>query len=322
MYSRRVTIKDVASAIGVTPQTVSRVFRGNGYVSEDTKARVLDAADKLKYVPNSAAIKLRTGARKSIAVVFDSLINVYFSIMIDYLHKAAQERGYSIQLVFTDSHTIKEREYREALSLGVMAVISFLEPEPQLSDIVKGYGVPIMIVGRRAESEAFDFITTDDVKGGELAANRLIQDGCKSFAYLATAFGMTCVKDRQQGFCNTLSSCGKTAAIIDCQDGVISALGTYAQSHGMPDGIFCFSDIIAYEVISALHNMGDYAVKIIGYDNIQADIKMPIDLTAVSVDKQKLVRHVLDALINKVESRKTERIAEFVAVDMYNGQTA
>lgn len=83
MDARRVTIKDVAMAIGVTPQTVSRVFRGKGYVSADTRARVLDAADKLKYVPNSAAIRLRTGVNKSIAVVFDSLINVYFSVMVD-----------------------------------------------------------------------------------------------------------------------------------------------------------------------------------------------------------------------------------------------
>lgn len=157
MEARRVTIKDVAMAIGVTPQTVSRVFRGKGYVSADTRLKVLDAAERLKYVPNSAAIRLRTGETRSIAVVFDSLMNVYFSIMVDYLHKEVQRHGYNIQTIFVNSHTIGESVYREALSLGVSAVISFLEPDPSLADIVRDYGVPLMILGRRAEADIFDY---------------------------------------------------------------------------------------------------------------------------------------------------------------------
>lgn len=322
MEARRVTIKDVAMAIGVTPQTVSRVFRGKGYVSADTRLKVLDAAERLKYVPNSAAIRLRTGETRSIAVVFDSLMNVYFSIMVDYLHKEVQRHGYNIQTIFVNSHTIGESVYREALSLGVSAVISFLEPDPSLVDIVRDYGVPLMILGRRAEADIFDYITTDDVMGGELAARKLISSGCGSFGFLATAFGMTCVKDRAKGFFGALEANGRKGETIDCGENVRSAFERYAEHKPLPEGLFCFSDMIAYDAIKALNGMGIAGVKIVGYDNIQADIPMPINLSTVGVDKPKFVELIVGSLLDKIEGRTKDRIARSVSVILYDGETA
>lgn len=322
MEAKRVTIKDVAMAIGVTPQTVSRVFRGKGYVSADTRLKVLDAAERLKYVPNRAAIRLRTGEARSIAVVFDSLMNVYFSIMVDYLHQEVQRRGYNIQTIFVNSHTIGESVYREALSLGVSAVISFLEPDPALADIVRDYGVPLMILGRRAEADIFDYITTDDVMGGELAARKLIACGCKSFGYLATAFGMTCVKDRAKGFFGELEKNGYAAETIDSMEDVRSAFERHVAVKPLPEGLFCFSDMVAYDAIKALKSMGIGNVKIIGYDNIQADIPMPINLSTIGVNKPEFVELIVGSVIDKIEGRNNDRIARAISVALYDGETA
>lgn len=139
MRRNRVTIKDIALEARVTAQTVSRVFRNQGYISKKTKAAVLAAADKLNYVPNNAAISLRMGKTKNIAVVFDCLVNVYFAVMIDYLHREVQARGYSLQTIFADSPTITEEVYRSALSMGAVGVISFLEADDGLGVVVKNY---------------------------------------------------------------------------------------------------------------------------------------------------------------------------------------
>lgn len=322
MEARRVTIKDVAMAIGVTPQTVSRVFRGSGAVSADTRIRVLEAADKLKYVPNNAAILLRTGAAKSIAVVFDSLINVYFAIMVDYLQKELQNRGYNMQTVFVQSHTVTEAVYRDALSHGVSAVISFLEPEPSFGGIVKDFGVPLLILGRRAQSEAFDYITTDDVMGGRLAARKLIDSGCKSFAYLAADLDITCVKDRLEGFAAELKTEGFGAEVINMENGVRNTIRSYAETRELPDGIFCFSDMIAYEALNVLRAMGKDSVKIVGYDDIQADIPIPINLTTIGINKPRYVQSVVRLLLDKIESKSKERIAKSIEVALHDGETA
>lgn len=323
MDVRRVTIKDVAMAIGVTPQTVSRVLRRNGSVSSDTRIRVLDAVDRLKYVPNSAAVRLRTGGIKSVAVVFDSLINVYFSIMVDYLQKELSANGYEIHTVFVNSHTVTEEVYRSALSYGAVAVISFLEPEETLANTVRDYDVPLLVVGRRTEIDEVDYITTDDVSGGRLAAQRLIESGCKSFGYLGTAFGLTCVKDRYSGFENKLRECGYAASILDCDSGVRLAIEHYIQNNKkLPDGVLCFSDMLAYETLNVIDAMGLPPVKIIGYDNIQADIAMPIDLTTIGVQKPQFVKSVVALLSDKIEGRSTDRIAKKIAVQLHGGKTA
>lgn len=323
MEARRVTIKDVAMAIGVTPQTVSRVFRGASCVSSDTRIRVLDAADKLRYVPNSAAIRLRTGVTKSIAVVFDSLINVYFAIMVDYLQKELQNHGYNMQTIFVQSHTTTEAVYREALSHGVSAVISFLEPDPSFGDIVNDFGVPLLILGRRAKGEAFDYITTDDVMGGRLAARKLVKSGCKSFGYLTEDLDITCAADRFEGFTEELKANGFTPELMNIENGVGETITNYVKKcDSLPDGIFCFSDMIAYEALNVLRAMGIDKVKIIGYDNIQADIPIPINITTIGVDKPKYVKSVVQLLLNKIEQKSKDRITKNIDVVLHDGETA
>ena len=321
MSAKRVTIKDVAAKAEVTAQTVSRVFRNKGYVSDSTRIKVLESARQLNYIPNSAAVSLRTGKAKNIAVVFDSLMNMYFSIIVDYIHREVKQCGYTLQTIYVDSHTITESIYRSAISAGAAAVISLLEPDPELGKLVGVFGVPLFILGRHAEDEQIDFITTDDVKGGALVAERFVADGCRTFVYAAEAFGMTCVIDRLKGFKDALNGHGYDTDVIDCAAGAEKAIAGYAAQNGYPDAIFCFSDMIAYEMLAALRRQGVKGVRIIGYDNIRSDFTILAPLTSVGVEKAAYVRHVLSIVIGKVEGRIAGRIAEKVTPRLYEGET-
>lgn len=92
----RVTIKDVARVANVTPQTVSRALRNAPDISVSMRERILKIASDLDYVKNNTAISLRQGTSKLICVVYDNLVNVYFSIMTDFLQQSLRERGYSV----------------------------------------------------------------------------------------------------------------------------------------------------------------------------------------------------------------------------------
>ena len=94
--AKRITIKDIARAAGVSPQAVSHALSGADDVSEATRRRVKEIAEKLNYVKNSAASSLRSGGTKMIAVVYDNPLNVYFSFMTAYLHECLKAEGYSI----------------------------------------------------------------------------------------------------------------------------------------------------------------------------------------------------------------------------------
>lgn len=321
MSTKRVTIKDVAATADVTAQTVSRVFRNKGYVSEATRDKVLKVAQKLNYIPNSAAVSLRTGKTRNIAVVFDSLMNMYFSIIVDYIHREVKRCGYHLQTIYVDSHMITESIYRSAISAGASAIISLLEPVPGLGKVVGTLGVPLCIVGRRAEEGEIDFITTDDVRGGVLVAERFLARGCSTFVFAAEAFGMTCVIDRLKGFRETLAHSGYSVDVIDCAEGRERALLDYVGGSGWPDAIFCFSDMIAYDLLKVMKKHNVTGVHIIGYDNIQSDFTILAPLTSVGVDKERYVRYILSRVVAKAEGKNSSRVAELLEPFLCEGNT-
>lgn len=316
-----VTIKDVADLADVTAQTVSRVMRNTGYVSEKTREKVLRAAHQLNYVPSYVAKALRKGMSRSIAVVFDSLRNVYFSIMIDYIRKAIKNSGYSVQLLFSDESVITEEIYRKAISHGAVGVISFLEGKKGLGTVVKNLGVPMLIFGRSTYEDGLDYVTTDDVQGGNLAANRLIKDGCTSFRYVVEGRGMTCAIDRYKGFEEELEKHGYEAELLD--------IGEYGEKcfekmtlNDPTQGIFCFSDNIAFTVVKRMKNIPDEnRAKLIGYDNIQSDIPLPIALTTVGIDKERHAEFAVKQIIKKISDPQI-KFATHQSVKLFDGETA
>ncbi len=321
--TKKATLKEVAAAANVTAQTVSRVLRQSEHVSPATRKKVLEVAEKLHYIPNRFAASLRTGNAKNIAVVFDSLKNFYFAIMIDYIQREVQERGYGLQTMFVNSHTMTESIYIDAISLGVSAVISFLQADDEISESIKRFGVPVMVFGRRTDIEEADYITTDDVRGGAMAAERFIERGCRNCAYLASGFGMTFVRDRYEGFSQALEKAGYEPRLINCDEGIRAALDGFVEKHGLPDGIFCMSDMTAFEAIKELKRYdGGQKTLVIGYDDISSDAVLPIDLTSVGIDKSAYVKHVITRLLEKAEKGSTARIAEKAEVRLHIGDTA
>ena len=176
----RVTIKDVARIARVTPQTVSRALRDAPDIAASTKTRVLEIAANLNYVKNSTASALRRGSTRLIAIIYDNLINLYFSIMTDFIQFSLKELGYSTLTMPFRHFRLNEEAYMAAVSHNVDGIISFLEPEECISALVKRYNVPVLLFGRRTAVKRVDCIHTDDEEGGRLAAERLIRDGCRN----------------------------------------------------------------------------------------------------------------------------------------------
>ena len=78
--NRKATMKDIAIIAGVTTQTVSRALSGSNNVHPETKKKVIEIANSLNYIKNSSASILRSGSSKIIAVFYDNLKNIFFSL--------------------------------------------------------------------------------------------------------------------------------------------------------------------------------------------------------------------------------------------------
>ena len=202
MANKRVTIKDVAKAANVTPQTVSRAMRNAPDISVETRDRILEIAAKLNYVKNSTASALRSGSTRLIAVIFDNLRNVYFSIMADYIQFCLKERGYTMLTLSQQKAKLDEESYMTAASHNVDGIITFIEPENEITSLIEKYKVPVLLFGRRTEVSGVDYVYTDDEKGGALAAEKLIGSNCKKLLMISEVLSLTCAYDRFCGFKN------------------------------------------------------------------------------------------------------------------------
>ena len=321
----RVTIKDVARIAMVTPQTVSRALRDAPDIAESTKTRVLEIASNLNYVKNSTASALRRGSTRLIGIIYDNLINLYFSVMTAFIQFCLKERGYSMLYISVRSFHLNEEAYMAAVSHNVDGIISFLEPDEELTELIKSYNVPVLLFGRRTNVKRIDCIHTDDEEGGRLAAARLADDGCKNAVCITEALELTCAYDRYHGFEEELKRRGisKPRIVNPNVPGLEQQLLSLMKSpEGFPDGIFCFNDMLAFETLYFIEKNNLPSVKVIGYDNVQQEIHIPRRLTTVGTDKLALAKRATEMIISKVETGDTNRAIEKKGVFLVEGTTA
>lgn len=315
---------DIARAANVTPQTVSRAIRNAPEISEETRERVLRIAEDLNYVKNNTASSLRGGPSKLIGVVYDNLMNVYYSITVDYLQQELRTRGYSVLAISVPAFALSGETYKFALSHNVDGIVSFLEPDGTISSLIGDYGVPVLLFGRRTDERLIDCIYTDDDEGGRYAAERLIKSGCKRFAYLTESLNIACAFDRYNGFTKELGRQGfASPVVVDAEPATLEKrVVELFSSPDAPDGVFCFNDMLAFTIQHYLSQNGLPPVKAVGYDNIQQEIHIPNRLTTVGTDKRYMAERAATIIVSRVEGVASATASEKCSVFLVEGETA
>ena len=110
---KRATSKDVAKLAGVSQTTVSFVMNNtpNVSLSEETRKKVLDAANQLQYIQNSFARGLKTSQSKLLGVFLPTMDNPYYPMLMQYIEKYTARLGYSVILCCTYRNPEREKAY-------------------------------------------------------------------------------------------------------------------------------------------------------------------------------------------------------------------
>lgn len=179
------SIRDVAKKANVGPATVSRVLNNNGYVSEETRAKIEAAMRELHYTPNELARNLFHKKTGIIAVLVPSVANPFFAEFVDTVESELYVRGYKTMLCNTVKEKNAELEYLDMLNRyivdGVITGVHSLDAE-EYRKIHK----PIVALDRFL-GEDIPVIAVDHKKGGYLAAEELVRCGCRSVLHFRGA---------------------------------------------------------------------------------------------------------------------------------------
>lgn len=268
------TMKDVAREAGVSLGTVSKVINKIP-VGETYKNRVENAIQKLGYRVNNYARGLKTNKTNCVALLMPSLTHPFFAYLTDALTECLMRHNYQAILMITNYDPEAETK---CLLLGqqnkVDGVIA-LTYHPDLAEVDDS--IPIVTIDRHFPGR-IPCVSSDNFRGGELAAEKLIELGCRKLLFLGTGPEILGEADkRESGF---ESACRKGGVQYeqfslhgdDSDAPVFSFLLQKLESRSFDfDGIFCKADWLAQKVqiFLAEHNIWvPEDVQMIGYDGI------------------------------------------------------
>jgi LacI family transcriptional regulator len=173
------SIRDVAGRAGVSVGTVSNVLNRPETVSEGTRQRVLDAIAALGFVRNESARHLRAGRSRTIGLVVLDIANPFFTDVARGVEEAANAAGIAVILCNSDDLPAKESAHLDVLAeqrvQGVL-ITPTAELSPALATL-RSRGVPVVLLDRRATGPDQCAVAVDDVLGGRLAADHLLERG-------------------------------------------------------------------------------------------------------------------------------------------------
>lgn len=268
-------MKDVALEAGVALGTVSKVINGLP-VGESYRIRVEDAIKKLDYRVNSYAQGLKASKTYTVALLIPNTYHPYFSKLAYQINLSLLKRKYRMLLCSTDYDHNSEQEYITMAQQNKVDGIIGLTYNP---DLHVEENVPFVSIDRSMGSH-IPCISSDNFAGGQMAAEKLADLGCKNVAFLRIGSSLNNEPNkRKAGFENGCLARNLLYSSKILQDGdSIDEFEIFLTEHMHDgkldfDGLFCVTDRMAYDVMKILAKLNIRVpddVQIIGFDGIQA----------------------------------------------------
>ena len=314
--TRPPTQRDVARHANVSQSAVSRVFIGSGYVADDVRARILEAAAALAYKPDEFARALVKGTANIVAILIADVDNPFYPHVVRLLTERLRRLGSEV-LVFSAP---PGSEVDDLVPLVLRhriagAIVANASSSSNAAAMLKEAGVRTVQFNRYSERGTADIVVCDNHKGGENAAVALIAAGCRRLAYVGGTSGASTNRDRWLGFQVAAQAAG--VSIQRHLDGAFTyewgrrAVKGFGHDIETIDGIFCGDDVTAFGVIDGLrHDLGRRVpeeVSVVGFDDVPQAAWAAYDLTTI----RQPVEHMIEAtllLLDKPEGIFTQRI--------------
>ncbi|MEM7032452.1 MAG: LacI family DNA-binding transcriptional regulator [Chloroflexota bacterium] len=307
MRKKNITLIDVARDAGVSRSTASLVMQNSTLVKTETRERVLASVQKLGYVYNRSAARLRTQRTHTIGLIMPDIMNPFFGEVVigaeDYLETANY-----VALVSNTSRTFAKQtkalsSMREHQVDGLLLVPNPDTPSEIITQLQSE--MPLVLFVHHLNKQDVDFVSIDDINGAATAVKQLIANGHERIAYIGGASHHT----RISGYRDALHSHGLSYE----EDWVIPgpATGEFGHStilnllrqHNPPTAVLCFQTAIAYGVMLGLQSSGrqpgqDFAV--IGFDELPEAAMWHPGITTVSIEPYQIGQTAAQLLLERI----------------------
>lgn len=329
---KKITIKDVAKAAGVSPSTVSNVINGVAKCSEDTKFKILQVMEELNYKPNLNAKALVNRKSNLIGVIFTEYTEEtlkeqsdrpFMQNILSGMNSALRESENYDLLITESSNATSIVEWISKRNLDIVILVGMFAGG--VISQIQALDIPVVLIDNYYdELKGAIYINSEDTFGGYLAAEHLIKNGCKNFAIATgTLSKYEIFQRRLYGCFSAFEDYGihfDESRIFE-EDRISFSggkkLGYRITGSGKYDGIIVLGDIMALGILRVLNEKGIKVpdeVSLIGFDNIPACEYSYPQLTTIDQKMfgkgEKAIYTALDILENKTQ------ITEDISIDV------
>ncbi|GAA2574781.1 LacI family DNA-binding transcriptional regulator [Winogradskya consettensis] len=329
---RSPSVKDVAASAGVSLGTVSNVMNRPEVVSPATRERVERAMAELGFVRNESARQLRAGTSRTLAYVMLEGSNPFFHDVAAGIEMAAEDSDLSLFICNSNGRSGREEVHLDRLMQQRVQGILITPVDPgarHLADIARR-GIPVVIVDRVGESGAFCSVAVDDVLGGRIAVEHLVEQGHSRVAVIGGPESIGQVRERLEGARQVWAELGMkpddltylpTAEMTVAEGRSAGERLAGLPARRRPTAAFCANDLLALGLLQQAIGAGlriPEELAIVGFDDIEFAAAAAVPLTSVRQPRQELGRAaaglVLDEATNPAhEHQQLTFVPELVA---------
>lgn len=296
----KVTIKDVAKEAGVSITTVSHALNGFTDVSEETRKRIKEMANRMNYVPNPAGRSLGGIPRKSIALLkigkmlpYD-ITNMVYNI-ISGIYEVASNNEYEFSMIPTQNAQERGLNLTKLCAQqDLKGIVVFgLDARDPYYEEIKHLQIPSVFIDCNFQSNTNTTITIDNTAAAKDVIRYLYGKGHRKIAFVNGSPEAEISQKRYNGYVEELRSldlCVNEDYVItsNFSEELSYKKGKeFLLAHPEVTAIFCASDIMAFGVIKAAKELGRCIPKdlaIVGFDDIPTAKYVEGGLTTIAQD--------------------------------------
>jgi len=304
------TIYDVAALARVSIATVSRVLNGRARVTEETRARVMEAVESLSYRPSPVARGLAMRSTSVLALFYETFQGYYPMQVISGAESQAAASGYALL-----AYQIHGRDWDDLIRMpgradGVV-VSGNMAHETFLQALAKG-GTPTVILGHAREDLKMDGVVADFAGGTRLATEHLIASGRRRLALVTGPEISGNAAERREAFLATLAEHGLESRPEWLREGDYTFVGGARAMKELlagperPDAVHCANDMMAMGAMQAIEQSGLHVpedIAVVGFDGVEAGEYMTPPLSTVIQPIEDIGRAAVRLLLSRIENR-------------------
>nr|WTA00096.1 LacI family transcriptional regulator [Streptomyces sp. NBC_00857] len=298
---------DVAKRVGVSRALVSLVFRNQQGASEETRRRVLRAADELGYRPDSAARLLARGRSRTIGVML-TVHQTFQADLVEGIYPEAERLGYDV-LLSASAPGRDERKAVEALLSHRCEALILLGPQAGIARLDElGRRSAVVVVGRQARGAHVDSVHTAEGKGVNQVVNHLVELGHRHIVHVDGGKDPGAA-ERRRAYRTAMRRhhLMDTARVVPGrhnEDAGIQAGRLFLSEDRLPTAVFAGNDRCALGLMHTLDRAGidiPGDVSVVGYDDSHLSHLSHIDLSTVRQDAVRMAEHAVRFAVERLD---------------------